>query len=231
MSIIVPQAQPDRLYKMMKSKTEFSKRLMTFGRALGDGKMLQFTLADNAKEPAQICKTAKKYLRKNPELKFKKLRVICGGQNFDEDMDEAAGQAGPQVAGAQDSKLQQRIQKVTDAAQTWKQTRDSVADQIAQLRKQLDTFDDVDVKSIRDRLGSVLDRYPKLDFSSLTGAADQPAFDRALEQTRRGVADLKSVLAQDAALSAIDKNPFIKTNIVTTFDNALGRIAGQLNLA
>jgi hypothetical protein len=85
--ILCRKRTPDRLYKMMKSKTEFSKRLMTFGRALGEGKMLQFTLADNAKEPAQIVKTAKKYLRKNPELKFKKLRVICGGVNYDEDME------------------------------------------------------------------------------------------------------------------------------------------------
>jgi len=230
--LLCRKREPDRLIKMLRSKTEFAKRLMTYGRATADGKMLQFTLSDNAKEPSQICKLAKVFLKKNPELKFKKLRVVCSsGEIAEEDMDSADSGA-PQVAGgAATGELQERLKKVTAVAQTWKQTRDSVADQIAQLRKQLDTFDDVDVKSIRDRLDSVLERYPKLDFSSFAGAADKPTFDRALDETRRGVAALKSILAQDAALNTIDKNPFVKTNVVTTFDDALGRIAGELSRA
>ena len=230
--LLCRKREPDRLLKMLRSKTEFSKRLMTYGKATSDGKLLQFRLSDDAKEPSQICKIAKVYLKKNPDLRFKKLRVVCaGGESFEEDFD-AVGAGGPQVAGGgADGNLQERLQKVARAAQTWKQSRDNVVAQIAALRAKLETVDDADVKSIRDRLGSVLERYPKLDFSSVTSAADKSAFDRALAQTRRGVEEWKGILAKDEALSAIDKNPFIDTNVASTFQDAISKIDSELQTA
>ena len=62
-------------------------RLLTYGRATGDGKVLQFTLSDDAREPSQILKLTKEYLKSNKELKFKKLRIVAGGEIFEEDMD------------------------------------------------------------------------------------------------------------------------------------------------
>jgi hypothetical protein len=230
--LLCRKREPDRLFKMLRSKTEFSKRLMTYGYATSDGKLLQFRLSDNAKEPSQICKLAKVFLKKNPDLRFKKLRVVCSsGESFEEDFD-ADGTGAPQVAGgAADGNLQARLQKVAAAAQTWKQSRDNVVEQIAALQKKLETFDDADVKSIRDRLGSVLEKYPKLDFSSVVGAADKSAFDSALAQTRRGIAEWKSILAKDEALKTIDKNPFVNTNVAGTFNDALTRIEGELQTA
>ena len=64
--ILCRKRDPDRLYKMLSSKTEFSNRLMTFGHATADGKMLQFTLADNAKEPSQICKRPSSISERTP---------------------------------------------------------------------------------------------------------------------------------------------------------------------
>ena len=64
---------------------------MTFGTATGEGKILTFNLSDDAKEPSQICKLAKAYLKGHKELKYRKLRVIAGGQTFEEDMEEEGG--------------------------------------------------------------------------------------------------------------------------------------------
>jgi hypothetical protein len=94
---------PERLMKMLKATGDFSNRLMTYGYATGDGKILQFRLAENAKEPSQIVKLAKVYLKKNRELKFKKIKVLLpSGEGFEEDMPEdeqevqAAGGTSPQ---------------------------------------------------------------------------------------------------------------------------------------
>ena len=225
--VLCNKRDPERLKKILKGTGEFSNRLMTFGNASADGKVLQFKLAEDAKEPSQIVKLAKAFLKGNRELKFKKLRVLVGDQTFEEDMD-VEGQAEPQVASGN---LQERLRSAAAAAQKWKQTRESVADQIAALRRELDAFDDPDVKSVRDRLGAVLDRYPDLDFAGLAGAADQAAYDRSLAQTRQGIASWARLLKGDPALRAIDENPFVNANVISTLGDSLKSIAGELKLA
>jgi hypothetical protein len=75
---------PERLFQILRSKSDFSKRLITYGVAKADGKIMEFRLAENANEPSQIVKLAREFLRKN-DLKFKKIRVICpGGQSVEE---------------------------------------------------------------------------------------------------------------------------------------------------
>jgi hypothetical protein len=91
--VLCSKRQPDRLYKMLKRKGEFSNRLMTYGSAKGDGKVLEFRLADGAKEPSQIVKLAKEFLKGNRELKFKKVRVLSGNNVFEEAMSERPSQA------------------------------------------------------------------------------------------------------------------------------------------
>jgi hypothetical protein len=75
---------PERLFQILRTKSDFSKRLTTYGLAKADGKTIEFRLAENANEPSQIVKLAREFLRKN-DLKFKKIRVVCpGGQSLEE---------------------------------------------------------------------------------------------------------------------------------------------------
>ena len=90
--VLCIKRNPERLQKILKQTGEFSNRLMTFGTATGEGKVLQFTLSDDAKEPSQIAKLAKEYLKSDKNLKFKKLRVLAGGETFEEDMPDSEGE-------------------------------------------------------------------------------------------------------------------------------------------
>src|SRR3954451_18782405 len=57
--------KPEPRHKILKGTGDFSNRLITFGHAARDGKTLQFVLAEEAKEPSQIVKLAKQYLKGN----------------------------------------------------------------------------------------------------------------------------------------------------------------------
>jgi peptidoglycan hydrolase-like protein with peptidoglycan-binding domain len=92
--VLCIKRKPERLQKILKQTGEFSNRLMTFGTATGDGKVLQFNLSDDAKEPSQIAKLAKEYLKSDKRLKFKKLRVLAGGDTFEEDMPDSEVEGG-----------------------------------------------------------------------------------------------------------------------------------------
>ncbi len=231
------KGKPEMLFKLLKKDGDFTNRLITYGYALPDSedsKTLVFRLEQGAGEPPQIIKLGRKFLRSDKNLRFRKLKVILpNGQTIvdtepdTEDEEMAGGPAAP-AGGAGD--LQARLRSAAAAAQKWKQTRESVADQIAKLRRELDAFDDPDVRSVRDRLGSVLERYPNLDFTGLAGAADQAAYDRSLTQTRQGIAGWARLLTGDTALHAIDENPFVSTNVVDTLGESLKSIAGELKL-
>jgi hypothetical protein len=169
------------------------------------------------------------FFKNNKELKFKKIRVICGGTPYEEDMEEE-GQAEPQTEGAAGG-LQELVRRAKSADEKWKQTRETVQDQIASLRRELDAFDDPDVQSIRERLSSALDKYPRLDLASLAGANDPVDFGSRLEKTRGTVAEWRKLLAADAALRAMDENPFgVDVSIVDTYGDALDSIATELKL-
>jgi hypothetical protein len=221
--------EPDRLFKMLKQSGEFTSRLLTYGRAIGDGKVLQFTLSDDAKEPSQIVKLAKEYLKSNRDLKFKKLRVIAGGETFEEDMPDSEGAGGEQVAGATGD-LAQLLRGAAAAAQAWTDARSSAGEQIERLRQELSGFDEPEVQKIRDRLGDVLTRLPDLGLSGLAAAGDQAAYDSILTKAHKGLADCARSLQSDPAVVAIDKNPFVKTNVVETLGNSLKTIARELKL-
>jgi hypothetical protein len=83
--LLCNKRQADQLHKILKRTGEFSDRLMTFGQAAADGKVLEFKLSDGAKEPSQIVKVAKEFLKGNRDLKFKKIRVLVDGEAFEAD--------------------------------------------------------------------------------------------------------------------------------------------------
>lgn len=225
--VLCNKRKAERLHKMLKQTGDFSNRLMTYGEAAGDGKLLQFTLSDDAKEPSQIVKLTKLYLKAHRELKFRKLRVIAGGQTFEEDMpDEAEGLGG---AGAGD--LQARQRSAASAGLTWRKARESISQQIAQIQKELNAFDDPTASSVNDGLSSFLDKYPDPDFNALVQSSDQASFSNGLEKTRQRLKEWQGLVGQGGALSTIDQNPFVRTNIVSTVNSAVSSINSELKLA
>ncbi len=238
------KGKPERLFKALKKTGQFSNRLITYGTALPDpqdGKVLVFKLAESAGEPPQVLKLGRRFLRSDRSLKFRKLKLILpGGQTFedtepdteDEGAAPTAGgaQAAPAGGPAATGDLQQRLRSAAAAAEIWNRTNQSAADQIAQLRRELNAFDDPDVVAVRDRLATMLDRYPKLDFDSLSKATDVAAFDRSVAAAKAGITQWMQMLERDPALKAVDENPFVDLDIVATFGDALGRIAGELKV-
>jgi hypothetical protein len=100
--LLCNKRKPERLQKILKQTGDFSTRLLTFGTVKADGKILDLSLADNSKEPAQIAKTSKEYFKSHRDLKFRKVRVHSAGQTFEEEDPEeqaASGVAGSAGAG------------------------------------------------------------------------------------------------------------------------------------
>jgi hypothetical protein len=83
--LLCNKRESDRLHKILKRTGEFSDRQLTYGQAAADGKVLEFKLSDDAKEPSQIVKLAKEFLKGNRDLKFKKVRIVAGGESFEAD--------------------------------------------------------------------------------------------------------------------------------------------------
>ena len=203
--VLCNKRKPERLHKILKQTGDFSNRLMTFGTATGDGKILEFNLSDDAKEPSQIAKLAKEFLKGHKELKYRKLRVIAGGQTFEEEMEEE-GQA---AAGGQPvGDLQQRLRSVETAGLAWRKVRDSVSEQIAQVQRELNAFDDPDAVSVHDGLSSLISKIEDPGFSALALSSDPATFSSNLEKTRSRLAQVRSLIAQGGALHTVDRNPF-----------------------
>ena len=116
--LLCNKRKPERLHKILKGTGDFSNRLMTFGHATGDGKTIEFSLAENAKEPSQIIKLAKQFLKGNRDLKFRKIRVLSGGEAFEDDM-EADGSSGD---------LREEVARIQALAAEWKKTLQTVSD-------------------------------------------------------------------------------------------------------
>jgi hypothetical protein len=227
--LLCKKREPERLFKMLKQSGEFTSRLLTYGRAIGDGKVLQFTLSDDAKEPSQILKLTKEYLKSNKDLKLKKLRVIAGGETFEEDMPDSEGAGSEQAAGVAGD-LGKLLRGAAAANQSWTQARSSADDQIERLRQELSGFDEPEVQKIRERLSGVLSRLPDLGLSGLAAAKDQAAYDSILTKAHKGLTDCARSLQSDPAIAALDKNPFVKTNVVETLGSSLKTIARELKL-
>jgi hypothetical protein len=77
----------------------------------------------------------------------------------------------------------------------------------------------------------MLERYPTLDFDGLAKSADAGAFDRLLEKTGQGITEWAGLLKGDAALRAIDENPFVKTSVVATLGDGLRNVVKELKLS
>jgi hypothetical protein len=236
--VLARKGNPDKLFKLLKRTGDFSNRTLTYGFAAPDAeqkKTLVFRLEESAGEPPQIIKLGRRFLRNDKSLYFRKLKVVIpGGQTFEDtepDTEDTEGGAGAaSTAGGAAGDLQQRLRSAAAAAELWNRTNQSAADQIAQLRRELNAFDDPDVVSVRDRLATMLDRFPKLDFDSLAKAADAAAFDRSFAATKAGITQWRQMLERDPALKAIDENPFVDLDIVATYGDALGKIAGDLKV-
>jgi hypothetical protein len=231
--ILDRKKKPERLHQIVKMKLGIQSKLISFGRAAADGKILIFNLDDDSNEPSQIIKIARRFLKKNPELKFKKLRVVTpGGQAVEGDL-EAEDQEGQEApGGAPAGDLQQRLKSAETAAATWTKTRDSVADQIAELKRELDAFDDPDVQSVRKGLDGLLDHFHKLDLNALAKSSDPAAFSSQLEKTRTGIADWRKLIGPEGAFMTIDENPFnVQTHVVSLVGEALNTIASELKIA
>jgi len=221
--LLCRKREPDRLLKLLKSKTEFSKRLMTFGKAAADGKTLQFILSEKAKEPSQICKLTKEYLKKN-DLKFRKLKVVCGSEVFEEDMPDADGEGGD---------LNQQIERLQGLVAAWGAALNDVSAQIEKLRAKLKTHEEPMLRTVGDGLGEVVSQFPDLDLSRLIAAAqanDRAAYDQTLSQTAKEIDQMHEILTKGPLLSTIDANPIEKTTVHSTINSVLSRITSELGI-
>jgi hypothetical protein len=221
--LLCNKRKPERLHKVLKGTGDFSKRLMTFGYATGDGKTLQFRLSDDAKEPSQIAKLAKEFLKGNRELKYKKIRIVCGNETFEEDMDIEGGAAG---------ELGQELAKIEGLVAQWKQTLNAVSKQIDELRKALEGQSDPVLRNVHEGLATVMEQFPDLDLTQLVAAAkanNRGAYDRILAQSAKEIGQVRDLLTNGPLLSTIDENPFVKTNIHQTVNSALQRIVTALS--
>jgi hypothetical protein len=229
--LLCNKRKPERLQKILKQTGDFSTRLLTFGTARADGKILDLNLADNSKEPAQIAKTSKEYFKSHRDLKFRKVRVHSAGETFEEgdpDDQEAPGVAGG--AGAGD--LQARIQKAQLADAAWQKVRNSISDQIAQVQRELNSFEDPDASTVHDGLSSLVDKLPDPGFNSLAKSGTADIFAINLEKTRQRMGELQRLIANGGALQAIDDNPFgVSTNVVDTVSKAMAEFNADLSLA
>jgi hypothetical protein len=231
--VLTRKGKPERLFKALKQTGDFSNRLITYGKAVPDaqdGKVLVFKLAESAGEPPQVLKLGRRFLRADKGLKFRKLRLIMpGGQVFDDTDPDTEDEQVPTSQGGGD--LPSRLRSAAAAAEIWGQTRAKVVDQIEQLRRELNAFDDAEVRGLNDRLGIMLERYPDLDLNTLAKSTDQASFDRTFAQTRRVFDSWTRIIKDDPALHAIDENPFVKINLVSTYSEALRGVASQLQLS
>ena len=242
--LIARKGKPEKLFKLLKRTGDFSNRTLTYGYAAPDPeqkKTLVFRLEESAGEPPQVIKLGRRFLRADKSLYFRKLKLVMpGGQTIedtepdleDTEGSEAAGaaQAAAAPGAAPTGDLQQRLRSAAAAAEIWRRSQQGAAEQIAQLKRELNAFDDADVVSVRDRLDTVLTRLPKLDFESLARSTDAATFDRNLAATRTRIAEWLRLLQRDPAVRAIDENPFVETDIAATFGDALSRIAGELKV-
>ncbi len=230
--ILCNKRKPERLHKMLKQTGDFSNRLMTFGTATGEGKTLDLTLSDDAKEPSQIVKVAKGFFRNHRDLKYRKIRVHAGGEIFEEEMEEeAAATSSSTGASAGSGNLQDRLRKAGAAGQTWQKARATVSDQIARLQRELNAFDDPDAVSVHDGLSSLVDKLPDPGFDALAKSQDANAFSSNLEKTRLRLAELRKLVNDGGAFDTVDSNPFVRTDLVGTVSTALSSIASELQIA
>ncbi len=229
--VLCNKRKPERLHRILKKTGDFSNRLMTFGSATGDGKVLEFNLSDDAKEPSQIAKLAKVYLKNHRDLKFRKLRVLAGGQTFEEDMPDGDEPEGSSSASSQGGDLQQQLRIAKAAESTWKSVHDQVADQISQLQRELSSFDDPSVTSVSDGLNTLLDKLQDPDFGALSRSTDQSSFASELQKTRQRMNEWRSLFDQGGAFQAIDENPFVKTDLAGVVGDALSSIGKELQIA
>lgn len=227
--VLCNKRKPERLYKMLKRTGEFANRLLTFGTANGDGKILQLNLSDDAKEPSQIVKTAKEFFKGHRDLKYRKIRVIAAGQTFEEEME---GEEGAPTTSSSTSTntgdLAARLRKAEAAGLTWRKVRDSISAQIAQVQNELNAFDDPDATSVHDGLSSLAEKLPDPGFDALAQSGDANTFASNLEKTRSRLAELQKLMGQGSAFDTIDRNPFVKTQIVSTVNQAVASISADL---
>jgi hypothetical protein len=85
--LLSKKGKSEKLKKHLK-KAGVENRMITFGTAMPDpkdGKTLVFRLEESAKEPPQIVKLARRFLRSDPKLKFRKIKLVLpGGQTFED---------------------------------------------------------------------------------------------------------------------------------------------------
>ena len=230
--VLCNKRKPERLYKMLKRTGEFANRLLTFGTASGDGKILQLNLSEDAKEPSQIVKTAKEFFKGHRDLKYRKIRVIAAGETFEEEME---GEEGAPTTSSSTSTntgdLAARLRKAEAAGLAWRKVRDSISSQIAQVQNELNAFDDQDATSVHDGLGSLMEKLPDPGFDALAQSSDANAFSSNLEKTRARLREVHSLVGQGGAFATVDGNPFVRTDIVGTVNKALSSIESDLQLA
>jgi hypothetical protein len=230
--VLCNKRKPERLHKMLKQKGEFSNRLITFGTAKGEGKVLELTLSEDAKEPSQIVKTAKEFFKGHRDLKYRKIRVLAGGEAFEEDMPEEEGApATSSSSTASTGDLQDRLRKAEAASLAWRKAQASVSDQIAQVQRELNAFDDPDAISVHDGLSSLVGNLPDPEFDALAQSTDPNVFSTNLGKTRQRIADLQKMFAEGGPFHTVDANPFVPTNIVGTVSTTLDQIAKDLQIA
>jgi hypothetical protein len=153
-------------------------------------------------------------------LKYRKLRVLCDGETFEEDMEADAG-----------GDLSQALARVENLAAEWQKALKSVSQQIDELRKKLEGENNPALQKVNQGLGTVVGQFPDLDLAKLAQAAksnDITFYKTALGDSVKEIREAHELLSKSPLLSTIDENPFVKTTVHETVNSALKRIITEL---
>jgi hypothetical protein len=86
--VLARKGSPEKLFKLLKRTGDYSSRTLTYGFAAPDPeqkKTLVFRLEESAGEPPQIIKLARRFLRNDKSLYFRKLKIVMpGGQTVED---------------------------------------------------------------------------------------------------------------------------------------------------
>ena len=222
--VLCIKRKPERLQKILKRTGEFSNRLMTFGTATADGKVLQFTLSDDAKEPSQIAKLAKEYLKSDKSLKFKKLRLLAGGETFEEDMPDSEEEGAAPSGADAEAKAENLRKEFKQARSRWVTVRDkaehdlevvkdgvrdhylSDSEQFPIAMKKMKELDDI-MEHLNHDLRDALDAYVS------TPIKQQDSLHQKAETARQLLERYTKYVSDSPLLAAIDHKEFADVEI------------------
>lgn len=184
-------------------------------------------------------KKAKKLLKIQKLLPFKKIRLAKGGievEDLPEEEEEATAERGEAKPQDEKAEISKKVQEtLSKAPAIWQQTRRTIAKNIDQLksairkafasegRKAIAEIDQ-NMKAIDGVLVMLDDRLAK-SLAKAGAAKDRRAFDAELKGTMATLKYYANYVASDPLIQHIDSNPFgIKTDLKKTITASLHHV-------